>query len=79
MNNTYQNYLQDLVFTLRERSIEAKDNLDRSAEHDKAFHEGYLAAYTCILSNMKNQFATFNIEDEFNLSDFDPENELWNK
>jgi hypothetical protein len=73
--DTYKNYLRDLVYLLRERGGEA---LRRSREPGEMaeFEQGRSMAYIEVLSLMQHQADAFQLpRDELLLSGFDPEND----
>ena len=77
MSDTYKNYLQDLSFLLKERALEAKEDFKKASDDDEAFAAGYLTAYHHVLDIMKNQAASFNIDEkEIQLDDINPDKDL---
>ena len=70
MSNTYQDYLRDLVYVLRERGAAAQAAATHSdLDRERAF------AYAEVLSLMQTQADAFDIpRDDILLGDFDPLN-----
>ena len=66
-NEKYQHYLRDLVYLIKERQAELKqENIDDD------FHSGLEFGYHSIIELIQNQAEAFQIEtSEFGFEDFD--------
>ena len=74
-DDSYKNYLRDLVYRLRENGAKAQVQ-SRSAQDGREFQQGRAMAYMEILSMMQNQADSFQIpRDDLLLSGFDPLND----
>jgi len=70
----YRDYTEDLVVLLREDADDAKKTRDLD---NSGYNEGYLAAMRDVLSLIKQQAKSFNIDDlTMRLDDLDPERDL---
>lgn len=70
----YKDYIEDLVVLLREDAADAKKARDLD---NSGYNQGYLAAMRDVLSLIKQQAQSFNIEDlTMQLDDLDPERDL---
>jgi hypothetical protein len=75
--STLENYLNDLGFLLKQEATDAKQQLLRAGEAEKAFCEGRLLAYHEVLSLVLSEAAAFGIDPEIlRLKGFDPDSEL---
>jgi hypothetical protein len=71
---TYQLYLNDLGFLLRDYALEAKENRNL---HKTDYYTGYLMGFHRVISLMQQQAEGFQIPlREINLHDIDPEKDL---
>lgn len=75
--STLEDYLNDLGFQLKQEATDAKQQLLRAGNAEKAFCEGKLLAYYEVLSLVLREAATFGIDPEIlRLKGFDPDSEL---
>ena len=73
----FKNYLIDLIALLKNQAREAKLEADHPKEGYESYNNGYLMALHTVISLMKNQAFSFQIEEkEIGLSDIDPERDL---
>lgn len=74
-DDSYKNYLRDIVFRIRENGAKAVAR-GREEQDGREFQQGRALAYIEILSMMQNQADVFQIErEELLLSGFDPVND----
>lgn len=70
-------YLSDTIILLKEQAIEAKKDADNSSAENKNYFGGQLMAYRSVISLMKKQALTLNIDqDEIDLADIESEKDL---
>ena len=79
----YKYYLHDLGFLLKERALEAKQDMEEARDHkgmdsgDYIFQAGRLLAYNEVVSILQQQARGFDIDlQELNLEDIDPDRDL---
>ena len=74
---TFQNYLRDLGYLLRERAREAALMKATANDDEKDYAVGHLMAYYEVISLMRNQALSFQISPrDLVLEDLDPDEEL---
>ena len=70
-------YLRDLVLLLKNNSFKAKEEKNASPSKDLEYNLGYLMAYHDVISLMKQQAITYEIDQkEIGLADIEPERDL---
>jgi hypothetical protein len=78
--NTSLLYLKDLVFLVKEKAMQAKsdfDLADESNQEDYAYKTGYLMALHEVVSLMKDQADSFDInQNNLGLENINPESDL---
>ena len=79
-NSTIENYLNDLIFILKENALKAvkeKNKLSEENEKDYSYSLGYLMAYHEVISLFQQQAIAFGISlESLRLHDIDPGNDL---
>jgi hypothetical protein len=70
-------YLSDSITLLKKQAREAKKDADNPKEGFKDYSKGLVVAYCSVISLLKHQAFTFNIdEQELGLADINPEEDL---
>ncbi len=61
-DKTFENYIWDLNFLLKENALNAKAKKNASKPEDLDYNLGYLMAYHEVIDLMKQQASAFNIK-----------------
>ncbi len=78
-NKKYKLYLFDLGLIIKDRALNAKDDLANEQENTNGFmyESGRLIAFNEVISIMQQQADGFGIDlEELNLNDIDPDKDL---
>jgi len=70
-------YIYELMTSLKERAIDAKNTLETQEDTDYEFYRGYLMAHYRVISTMQAQASRFGLDHKtYNLSVINPDLEL---